>query len=169
MPDTSDALLSDADQEEALSRVYARAVAARAGYTTADRDFDRDSVDLSINAGGAMRPGIDLQLKATTNLRHLRDGSIRYDLKVHNYDLLRIETQTPRYLMVLELPPDKDRWMDISELRLVLRKRAFWVDLFDADEVPNRSTVAIDVPESNLFDVGGLRALMEQSRSGRIR
>ena len=169
MPDTSDALLSDADQEEALSRVYARAVAARAGYTTADHDFDRDGFDLSIKAGGAMRPGIDLQLKASTNLRHLRDGSIRYDLKVHNYDLLRIATQTPRYLMVLELPPDKDRWMDISELHLVLRKRAFWVDLFNADEVPNRSTVAIDVPESHLFNVGGLRTLMEKSRSGRIR
>lgn len=169
VPDTSDALLSDADQEEALSRVYARAVAARAGYTTADRDFDRDSVDLSINAGGAMRPGIDLQLKATTNLRRLRDGSIRYDLKVHNYDLLRIQTQTPRILMVLELPPNKDHWMDVSDLRLILRKSAFWVNLLGADEVPNRSTVAIDVPDGNLFNVGGLRTLMEQSRSGQIR
>lgn len=169
VPDISDALLSDTDQEEALSRVYARAVAARAGYTTADQDFDRDGIDLSIKAGGPMRPAIDLQLKATTNLRHLQNGSIRYDLKINNYDLLRIQTQTPRILMVLELPADEDRWMDISEMRLILRKRAFWVNLLGADEVPNQSTVAIDVPERNVFNVGGLRTLMEQSRSGAIR
>ena len=62
------------DQEEALSRVYARAVAARAGYVTADYDMDRDGVDLRIQAGGAMRPALDLQLKATINLGQPHDG-----------------------------------------------------------------------------------------------
>ena len=41
-----DVLLTVPDQEEALSRVYAQAVAARAGYLTANYDFDRDGVDL---------------------------------------------------------------------------------------------------------------------------
>ena len=61
----NDALLTSQDREEALSRVYARAVAG-AGYVTSDCEFDRDGVDLSIHAGGAMRPALDLQLKATT-------------------------------------------------------------------------------------------------------
>ena len=69
-----DALLTTPDREEALSRVYARAVAAGAGYVTADCDFDRDGVDLRIHAGGAMRPAIDLQLKATVNLTESENG-----------------------------------------------------------------------------------------------
>ncbi len=34
-----DALLSPEDRKEALSRVYARAIAARAGYDTATPEF----------------------------------------------------------------------------------------------------------------------------------
>ena len=166
MPETSDTLLSMADQEEALSRIYALAVAARAGYTTAEQDFDRDGVDLTIKAGGSMRPAIDLQIKASTNLRRLQDGSLRYDLNVRNYQLLRETTQTPRYLMVLELPKDTDKWISISQRSLILRRRAFWVDLLAADETDNKTSVAINVPAANLFDVANLRHLMAKSRSG---
>ncbi len=51
---------------EALSRAYVSAIAAHAGYTVGRPEPDRDSVDLSLSAGGAMRPQIDIQLKATT-------------------------------------------------------------------------------------------------------
>ena len=61
----SDVLLTVPDQEEALSRAYAHAIAAGAGYITADYDLDRDGVDLRIQAGGPMRPALELQLKAT--------------------------------------------------------------------------------------------------------
>ena len=77
----TDALLSSADRMEALSLVYARAVAARAGYITSVRDLDRDGVDLSIQAGGAMRPAIELQMKATGNLGAPKDGWRSYPLK----------------------------------------------------------------------------------------
>lgn len=64
----TDNLLTGTDREEALSRAYVQAVAAGAGYVVATMDFDRDGVDVEIKAGGAMRPSIGLQLKATTNL-----------------------------------------------------------------------------------------------------
>ena len=91
----TDVPLTGPDQEEALSRAYAYAVAARAGYVTAIPEPDRDGVDLRIQAGGAMRPALDLQLKATVKLGDSHDGHIRFPLKRRNYDLLRIETQTP--------------------------------------------------------------------------
>jgi hypothetical protein len=50
----SDALLSSPDREEALSRAYATAVAAGAGYLTYKPDLDRDSVDTGFWAGGRM-------------------------------------------------------------------------------------------------------------------
>ncbi len=164
----TDALMTDPDQEEALSRVYAHAVAARAGYVTANYDLDRDGIDLRIQAGGAMRPALDLQLKATVNLGAPDDGYFHFPLKRRNYDLLRIETQTPRLLVVLDLPRDKERWVTITEDELVLRRRAYWLNLKGFEETDNRSSVTVRIPRSNLFDVENLHALMEQSREGRI-
>ena len=91
----TDALLAGADQKEALSLVYAKAAAARAGYVTSVPELDRDGIDLHVQAGGAMRPALDLQLKATVNLGPPADGRLPFPLKRRNYDLLRIETQIP--------------------------------------------------------------------------
>jgi hypothetical protein len=65
----SDALLSTQDRQEALSRAYAHAIAAGAGYVTYVPDYDRDSIDLGFIAAGKMRPNLHVQLKATINLR----------------------------------------------------------------------------------------------------
>ena len=165
----TDNLLTTPDRQEALSRAYAHAVAARGGYMTAVYTEDRDGVDLRIQAGGAMRPALDLQLKATVNLIDSNDGYYRFPLKRRNYDLLRMDTQTPRLLVVLDLPKDEHQWMTITEDELVLRHRAYWLNLKGWDETTNRTSVTVRIPERNIFDVEGLRALMEQSREGGIR
>lgn len=164
-----DALLTEEDRKEALSRAYAHAVAARAGYVTAVYDQDRDGVDLRIQAGGEMRPAIELQLKATVRLAASDDGHFRFPLKRRNYDLLRIETQTPRLLVVLDLPGDDSRWMTIGEDELVLRRRAYWLNLRGMDETSNQASVTIRIPERNVFEPESLQALMVQAREGRIR
>lgn len=163
-----DALLTSQDREEALSLVYTRAVAAGAGYVTSDCEFDRDGVDLRIHAGGAMRPALDLQLKATVNLDATAHEHCRFPLKRRNYDLLREETQVPRLLIVLELPRSKDDWITISENELILRRRAFWLSLKDLEESNNRSSVTVHIPKANVLHIESLRALMDQSREGRI-
>ena len=164
----TDALLSSADRMEALSLVYARAVAARAGYATSVPDPDRDGIDLRIQAGGAMRPAIELQMKATGNLGAPKDGQRSYPLKRRNYDLLREETQTPRLLVVLDLPKDEEMWMTLTNDNLILRRRAYWLNLRGLDETSNQTSVTVHLPIVNLFNVGALRELMEQSRKGRI-
>ena len=164
----TDALLTSPDQEEALSRVYVQAIAARAGYVTASYDLDRDGIDLRIQAGGGMRPALDLQLKATVNLGEPQDGCFRFPLKRRNYDLLRIKTQTPRLLVVLDLPKDEHRWMAITENELVLRHRAYWLNLKGHEETNNQSSATVQIPRENLFNVEVLQTLMEQSRKGRI-
>ena len=165
-----DALLTTQQEEENLSKVYAHAVAARAGYTTAVYEHDMDGVDIRIQAGGAMRPAIELQLKATINLGPPDDdGYFHFPLRRPNYDNLIIDTQTPRYLVVLDLPREESEWMTISDQELKLRRRAYWLDLLGEDETENQYSITVRIPESNVFDVGSLRALMEQSRGGRIR
>ena len=164
----NDALLSPQDKEEALSRVYVQAVAAAAGYLTAEPDFDRDGVDLRIHAGGAMRPALDLQLKATVNLHGPVDGDPQFPLPRRNYDLLRLETQTPRLLVVLDLPSDPSQWVTITADELVLRHRAYWLNLTGFDATDNKSSITVRIPRQNLFNVENLRALMDQSRGGII-
>lgn len=164
----TDVLLTSTDEEEALSRVYVQAVAVRAGYVTGTCELDRDGVDLRIHAGGDMRPTLDLQLKATVNLKKATDGFFHFPLKQRNYDLLRIDTQTPRLLVVLDLPAERGDWMTITEEELVLRRCAFWLSLAGYEEKPNRSSVTVHIPPENRFDIEGLRALMEQSRGGKI-
>ena len=164
----NDALLTTAGREEALSLVYARAVAAGAGYVTADCDVDRDGVDIRIHSGGRMRPAIDLQLKATVNLSQA-DDHYRFELKRRNYDLLRIQTQTPRVLVVLDLPREDDQWITVTTDELILRRCAYWLNLVGAPETDNRSSVTVWIPMENVFDVQNLRLIMEQSRGGNIR
>ena len=165
----TDSLMTTADREEALSCIYVCAVAARAGYTTSTLSLDRNGVDLKIQAGGPIWPALDFQLKATVNIERRDDGHVRFPLKRRNYDLLRMAAQTPRLLVVLDLPKDEDRWMTVTADELVLRHRAYWLNLQGRAETPNKVSVTVAIPEGNLFNVESLRSLMEQSRGGRIR
>ncbi len=164
----TDRLLTTNDQKERLSMVYVLAIVARAGYTTAVDDLDRDGVDLRIQAGGAMRPALDLQLKATINLRQAGDESFRFLLPVGNYERLRIDTQTPRLLVVLDLPRDEQQWLTVTEDELIIRHRAYWLNLRGWEETDNRRRITVAIPKENIFDVAGLQDLMERSRTGVI-
>ena len=163
----ADTLLSEANKKEELSRVYARAVAAVAGYVTGVPDYDRDGVDLRISAGGAMRPAIDLQLKATVNLQD-KDDHFRFPLPKRNFELLRKSTQTPRLLVVFALPKQENRWLTVTTEKLVLRRCAYWANLRGQPETTNRSTVTVSLGKKDIFDVTGLQRLMAQSRTGTI-
>ena len=163
-------MITDSDHKEGLSPVYVKALATRAGFMTSVPEPDRDSVDLRIQAGGPRRPALDLQLKATVGLGEPRDGFLPFRLKNRNYTDLRAETQTPRLLVVLELPKDESRWMTVTSEELVLRRRAYWMSLQEGcEEVDGRQTATVRIPEDNVFDLEALQALMERSRSGEIR
>ena len=164
----SDAILASTDQEEALSRAYVSAVAADAGYTLAEQDFDRDGVDVQVRAGGAMRPSLDIQLKATVQLSDGQDGAFRYPLRRRNYDLLREQTLVPRILVVLDLPSDKDEWVRILPSKLVMKRCAYWVSLKGFPETQNSATVTVKIGKQNRFDTGCLRELMDRARKGEI-
>ena len=166
LPSTSDAILSPTDSEEALSHVYLAAVAAGAGYTIAQQNFDRDGVDFQIRAGGQMRPSLDLQIKATINLIEATPGLFRYPLKRRNYDLLREPTMVPRILVIMDLPRRPEHRLECRPSELVLRHCAYWASLADRPETPNVENVTVSVERRNRFDPAGLRALMEQARTG---
>ena len=162
----SDALLTSADQEEALSRACVAVVVARAGYTLATPNFDRDGVDIQLGAGGSMRPNLDIQLKATIRLGEGGRDAFRYPLRRRNYDLLRVRSQVPRILVVLDLPEDKSQWVSISTEELVMKRCAYWADIADFPETTNTETITVTIKKQNRFDVENLRQLMDRARTG---
>lgn len=164
----SDALLSERDVESALSIAYVHAIAAHAGYVCGEPPGpDRDSIDIQVASGGSMRPKLDIQLKASIQLCCLGD-KFSYPLKIKNYNDLRLETQTPRILVVLDLPQEKERWLTVSVDELIIRRAAYWVSLSGAQASSNIKSVTIHIPKRNIFDVDALSNLMEQSRLGRV-
>ena len=165
-----DALLTREFRQEALSKAYIHAVASMAGYTTAVYGNDVDGVDIRIQAGGDIRPAIEIQAKATTRLsRPDAKGFFHFPLKVGNYNRLIIPTQTPRVLVVLDMPSAVKEWSSVSPDGLSLRRRAYWLDLKGCKRVENRQTVTVLIPQCNVFDLPGLQFLMERSRGGSIR
>ena len=162
-------LLTGTDQKERLSLVYVNALAVRAGFATSVPEPDRDSVDVRVQAGGPYRPALDLQLKATAKLDGPHAGFVRFRLSIKNYDDLRVVTQTPRLLVVFELPTNESRWMTVTAEELVLRRRAYWVSLQQgSSERARQKTVTVRIPEGNVLDVDALQNLMERSREGNI-
>ena len=166
----TDALLPSEGREEALSKAYVHGVAAAAGYTTADYDYDRSGTDLLVQGGGTLSPMLALQLKATVNFRPLQaTGGERFSfqLKAAAYEWLRRDSLVPRLLVVLDLPRAEREWITITTEELVLRRCAYWLNLHGSPEVSaNRPTVHI--PKSQVFDVAGLQGLMEASRNGSL-
>ena len=162
----SNVVLSPNDRKEALSRAYTAAIAASAGYTLAEQDFDRDGTDIQIRAGGSMRPSLDIQLKATINLADAGGDEFRYALRRRNYDLLREATFVPCILVVLHLPKDESLWVNVSPEELVIGYCAYWVSLLGFAETRNTQSVTIPIKKRNRFDVEALRVLMEQAQEG---
>ena len=164
----TDALMTSADREEALSRAYIAAVTAGAGYVTALMDFDRDGVDVQIRAGGSMRPSLDIQLKATINLGEPTNGVFRFPLKRRNYDLLLEQTMIPRILVVLDLPKNEPDWLSVTPEQLIMRRCAYWAGLVGLRETENKESVTISIQNNNRFDVDALKALMERAGTGAV-
>ena len=162
-------LLTGPDQMEQLSLVYIRALAARAGFVTSKPELDRASVDLQVQDGGPNRPAINLQVKATTNLGEPRNGHLSFRLSIKNYNDLREHTQTPRLLVVFEMPANQSKWMTVTSDELILRRRAYWLSLQGRDNKPiPQQAIMVRIPAANVFDVAALKRLMEESRLGKI-
>ena len=98
-----------------------------------------------------------------------QDGACwRFPLTKRNYDLLREPAQVPRVLVVLNLPRDEERWLEISGQELVMRHCAYWTTIAGAPESRNEHTVTISIPTANRLDAPALRNLMERARKRKL-
>lgn len=164
---TTDALLSPTAKEGFLCELYVNAVATKSGYNVAKPNLDLDSVDVTISAGGEYRPKLDIQCKATFNLNWKNDTA-SFPLSIKNHNDLCCPVQTPRLLVVLDLPKSEEEWLTIGANELVLRKCAYWLSLSGAEKSTNAISKNVSLLAKNRFDADALRVLMDQSRTGII-
>jgi len=162
------------EQKEQLSYAYIHLVASAAGCTFAFReDGDALGIDITIMGFKELEQGIiipipiDAQVKSTSRST-IAERYIHYDLRVKNYNELRVEQYgSPRILIVAVLPDDPKRWLDQSEERLVLRNcAAYWMSLWGAPETTNTSSIRVDVPRANLLTTESLTRLLQVISEG---
>ncbi len=163
--------LSDENVESELSYAYLHAVAAHAHVScgTVTRHEDNAGVDATLTGwgpfpGGGYREEVDIkvQLKATVVEPTEKGGALSYFIKgTSRYDILRKTTlATPRILVVLFLPKERDKWITHTDDALSLHKCAYWVSLAGAEPSTNGTGQTVYLPKSQRFDVEGLSKLM---------
>jgi hypothetical protein len=165
-------MLPQNQRQEALSRAYVRAVAAKAGVICVETVQDL-GIDLFLRAverhGSSYRdtgPQIDVQLKSTTRA-DVREAEIAYDLEVRAYELLRMNVPgCPRLLVVLVLPDDVAQWLSQSPDELILRRCAYWLSLRGAGPTPNQTTIRLAIPPANVFSVEAVQEMMKTLKAG---
>ena len=160
------AALTNEGRKEKLSLAWLTAMASVAGFTWQIPDMDSDSIDLTLSARGPRRPKLDVQLKATASASVRSDG-LHFRLRRKNYNDLRAERAVPLILVVVELPDSESEWIDVTDQRLVLRRRAWWTSLAGTSSRSKKSTTVI-VPNTQRLDVNKLIDLMIRSGEGQL-
>lgn len=162
--------MDSAKQKEYLSIAYLRAVAAKAAVFFSCEIEDSDSVDVrlkkKINLDGVhFWSDIGFQLKATSSPSQYTESetTIEYTLKVKNYNDLRDNASTRKYLALLVLPQESKDWVELSVDELIIRKTLYWISLKGYPETTNTETIRISIPKNQILDEKAVENLIEEN------
>ncbi len=165
-------MLTKSHRQEALSRAYIQAIAARCGMSCSFRDFDY-GIDVTIHeikrrGGRYTESGISLDIQAKSLCGPSPpEADLLYDLKVKNYEDLRDpENPKTRILVLLLLPDDESEWTSLNEEQLIVRRCAYWRSLMGHAPTTNKDTVRVAIPRRNLFSVEALQDIFTAIRVG---
>ena len=151
-------IMEESNQTEHFSLAYIRAVAAHASYQVSERPpSDKDSIDGDLISREGRQPQIAFQAKATSR-DVLRGDRLVFPLSLKSSNDLRLDTWTPRLLMLL--PTREEEWLVHSEDELRLRHCGYWLSLPGIPATANTSTVSVSIPRAQVCDTVQLRALM---------
>lgn len=151
------------NQKEQFSSAYARAVASVVGLNVSKCEVDDDSIDITLERSGGLAERIDIQLKCTAEALPAV-GDLKFSLKLKNYLDLSRPTIMPRILVVLYVPEECERRMEISPERSILQYAAWWMNLEKAPTTENETSVTLTIPRTNLFTPAILIDLLDQTR-----
>lgn len=169
----------DSLKQEAFSKAFIRAIAARAGVsvTQPESDFGTDLTLTEVKArqepSGKVSyvdlNSLRLQLKSTINLE-IKDDEVIFDLDVKNYnDLVDSESNIPRILVLIHVPREQSNWFTHNDDELVLRHKAYWISIAGRTPSENDSKQRIKIPTTNIFNEPVINQLFSKIREeGRV-
>lgn len=134
-------------------------LAAAAGVSSA-RPYPDNGFDRSVGPRFAKQSPIELQIKTESNPTWVK-RELRFALDVAAYDLLRSETTSGRFLVVVVVPPVQTEWVSDSGVLTVLRRRAYFQSLRGSPETLNTKTITVSLPLCNVLTPQVLTRLTE--------
>lgn len=150
--------------KEQLSKGYLNLLASRAGYKSRTHELDH-GVDVTITrvreyirGNGKKRlldsgQCIDVQLKCTCEKSIVAGPDfIKYDLEAKSFNDLvdRADDVAPLILVLMVLPDDKNKWLNVRNHEIALAKCAYWYLPDDgATYSDNGRTTRISIPRIN--------------------
>ncbi|MBQ6743523.1 MAG: DUF4365 domain-containing protein [Acidaminococcaceae bacterium] len=157
--------------KEELSISYLHAVCTKEGIAFELIRHDEDSTDaiikrkISLTNGAEYESLIRVQLKATSSISQYSEdeNTIRYKLKIKNYNDLRRNSTVPIILALLVLPENQDEWLHWTEQTLLLKGRMYWVCFKGADESDNVSTITVTIDKKQIVNPDALLALLQST------
>lgn len=159
--------------KEDLSRAYVLAVGAKAGAIVSikDRshDYGIDGTFYEVDITGKQRfetgTVLDFQLKATTRAI-FQDDFVSYSLESRAFNLLshrsRRPYSAPAILILLALPSESEKWLEISEKELVLRSCCYWA-IISSIKTTNIFSVTVKIPRSQVLTSEALKTLLRKT------
>ena len=147
-------------RQEQFSIAWLYAIASVAGYSIEHVKWDNDSVDAQIHQKGEGEdfPIIDqisVQLKCTYTASP-KGGQITYLISRKNYDDLKGKRQTPRILILLQVPKGLENWLKHQDESILLKNCADWTSLSGCSKTNNSSKVPVSIPVTQKLTVNSL-------------
>ncbi|MEU4676285.1 DUF4365 domain-containing protein [Micromonospora sp. NPDC023737] len=145
---------------------FVRVLASAAGLVASKHDLDVTGVDFTFDFPGSRGttrfPKIDVQVKSWSRAVGSLDAW-HYEMEVaHFNNLAGRDYHIPRYLFLIVVPDDIERYTDADADVLRLHHCGYWVSLADRPPIDSsrRRRVTVRVPKRNLLTVQALRDLM---------
>ncbi|WP_432722283.1 DUF4365 domain-containing protein [Jeongeupia wiesaeckerbachi] len=157
-------------RKEQFNVAYVHAMAAQAGLNPSHPQVDDDSIDIQLQGKGfpglRRNPMVQLQLKCTSQ-DVVSGGVIKFPLPRKNYDDLRgSDVICPRYLVVLLVPEEHERWVEHHSAHMSLHNTCYWLSLKDYPSTTNTTTVTVDIPLAQRLTTTSLRHLLTLASNG---
>jgi hypothetical protein len=157
---------------EEFSYAYIHLLASANGYQLNNPRTDYMSVDVVITSGSRLKdfripdPSLNIQLKSTSMDFGGKDF-ISYPLPAKNYHDLIENTNIPQVLILIFVPPDSGEWIthrDITSLNAV----GYYLFLRGERPMPNKKSITITIPKSNILTTDKLHEWMCQIAEGEL-
>jgi hypothetical protein len=153
---------------------FVRVLASAAGLIAGQQDVDHTGVDFSIDLPGTRGtvrfPKIEAQVKSWSSPKGT-DFFWDYPMNVHHYNNLAGEGfAVSRYLFLIIVPSDTDKYAYVDETSMRLSHCGYWASLHDLpviDQATQRN-VTVHVPKRNVLTVNALRSLLHPIAMQRV-